>query len=392
MRYSTGTGSRLDEPGPTPDRRDAMELRLINRFWTWWLSELSGMVPEQVKAAVARRQRYPEVFLKRSQILVYGRHATGDMDANLLLATTSLDEAVAAIKGALGRALIGRKARVVLDADDCLVRTVRLNSAASAKIDQILRLQIAQIVPLPAADILHDWYPIEPNGRDGTVAVKHVIAKRTLVQPLLERLAREGLAATSVGVRTAEHGALPVDLMRHDRSPAIDAPAWPTGLMRASISALAVMAVLTLYVAFDRQDQALSELLARLDRARAEAMAIQRQVKEQDEARRAALSVFDRKNARYSVVEVWEEVTRILPDGAWLTHLAADDQALVLTGFAQAASELILILDGSPTFEAAAFTAPVIRDAGAKAERFSIRLNLAGRKPTSPVIKQALSR
>jgi Tfp pilus assembly protein PilN len=58
---------------------------------------------------------------------------------------------------------------------------------------------------------------------------------------------------------------------------------------------------------------------------------------------------------------VLKEVTELVPSDAWLQSVSMDRQGLELTGQAAAASQLIPLLDGSPSLERVEFTAPVTK-------------------------------
>src|SRR5438034_10483005 len=60
-----------------------------------------------------------------------------------------------------------------------------------------------------------------------------------------------------------------------------------------------------------------------------------------------------------SPLAVWAELTRLLPDTAWLASLAISQSSVTIDGTAQSAENLIALLDGSPMFEDVAFTGPV---------------------------------
>jgi len=68
---------------------------------------------------------------------------------------------------------------------------------------------------------------------------------------------------------------------------------------------------------------------------------------------------------------VLKELTELIPPDAWLHSVSMDRQGLELTGEATAASQLIPLLEGSPSLERVEFTAPVTR-VQAK-EQFRIR-------------------
>jgi Tfp pilus assembly protein PilN len=64
------------------------------------------------------------------------------------------------------------------------------------------------------------------------------------------------------------------------------------------------------------------------------------------------------------------ELTETLPGDAWLTNLSVDRSGLELGGFANAASQLIPLLEASPTLERVEFTSPVTR--GRDREQFRL--------------------
>jgi Tfp pilus assembly protein PilN len=68
---------------------------------------------------------------------------------------------------------------------------------------------------------------------------------------------------------------------------------------------------------------------------------------------------------------VLKELTELVPTDAWLQSVSMDRQGLEVTGQAAAASQLIPLLDGSPSLERVEFTAPVTK-VQAK-EQFRIR-------------------
>ena len=76
------------------------------------------------------------------------------------------------------------------------------------------------------------------------------------------------------------------------------------------------------------------------------------------------------------VVEVLDELTRVVPDQAYLVQLQLRDQTVELHGFASTASDLIGVLEQSPLFNAPQFRAPVTQDRRSGAERFHISAEL----------------
>ncbi|MGN8172517.1 PilN domain-containing protein [Agrobacterium sp. 22117] len=83
------------------------------------------------------------------------------------------------------------------------------------------------------------------------------------------------------------------------------------------------------------------------------------------------------KSKAQMVLRIWEELTRALPDGVWLTDLTFETDVLTITGYAaQSAAGLIVALGSSHMFTQPSFIAPVVRVPGQSGERFEIRLKV----------------
>ena len=82
------------------------------------------------------------------------------------------------------------------------------------------------------------------------------------------------------------------------------------------------------------------------------------------------------------LLDVWEEVSRILPLDSWLTELRLaevgqrQDQFVIMTGLSTAAADLVPLLDKSPIFADAALSAPIALDTVEQRERFTLQAKL----------------
>ena len=119
----------------------------------------------------------------------------------------------------------------------------------------------------------------------------------------------------------------------------------------------------------------LSELLvgARADAAQVAAL------RDELDARREAMALIAGvRTAAPSMVELLEEVTRVLPDGTHLYRLQVARGDVNLHGSSSAASSLIGILEAVPYLEGVRFASPVTRDGATARERFHIVAALRG--------------
>lgn len=102
----------------------------------------------------------------------------------------------------------------------------------------------------------------------------------------------------------------------------------------------------------------------------------------QDSLQGRITSLKIRKAEKVTTLQVWEEVTQILPESAWISEMRIDETTLHLDGFAQAASELIGIFAKSNLFAKVEFGQPVTRDSKQGLERFQVRMKIERRSQT----------
>ena len=80
-----------------------------------------------------------------------------------------------------------------------------------------------------------------------------------------------------------------------------------------------------------------------------------------------------------SLLDMLKELTEIMPETAWVKDFRLTDKGISLNGYAESASELITLLEGSPLFENVVFNSAVRTDAKEEKESFSISLQPVSR-------------
>jgi Tfp pilus assembly protein PilN len=190
------------------------------------------------------------------------------------------------------------------------------------------------------------------------------------VEPLAEQLTIElggkGLLAlaTALGARQPA-----LDLLPPALRPLVLTPRHAvTGGLGAAAAAL-LLAALLLHGHRD------ARYLERLDQATraldGEARAVDALGNELGGARRLLASLRTIESSGLKPLPLLRELTEVLPADAWLGSLSVDPRGLELSGQANAASQLIPMLESSPWLERVEFTSPVVR--GRDKEQFRLR-------------------
>ena len=149
-------------------------------------------------------------------------------------------------------------------------------------------------------------------------------------------------------------------------------------------AALAVVLCGAIWVTLAKQKEAIRQLDEQIASAQSAAVAVRSKY---DDAQALAGLVAEfrgQKQDGAGIVEVLAELTRTLPDTAWVTDVHVKREEIAIAGFAASAPELIGLIDRSNLFEAVAFASPVVRAPRENADRYNISFRLRSREEFRP--------
>lgn len=348
----------------------ARGLELARAVWRWWLAELIALYPGRLARSMQDTKAGPVLRLGDPAIDVLGDAA----DPGSCLASFTGDGAVrqaAAWLDANGLAAAGVIGVVPLSR--CLVRPIKLPGVAREDVVGLLELDLGHTTPFKPGSVLWTFVDDSAAGSHGVRDVRQIIIHRDLVDHPLADAAQQGLIVTAVHVVDDVTG----HLIGHNLLPATG-PTEPKR-MRFAVwlwPVLAAALCAAIWVDFARQNEALSKLHGALDAARTKYHAFdtsQRRL----EARSAAFGELARlAHADLRVSEILREITRLLPDSAWLTDMRLSADKVELSGFATGAATLIDAFSAASRFSDVAFAAPVMRDDREGKEHFVISLRI----------------
>jgi Tfp pilus assembly protein PilN len=181
----------------------------------------------------------------------------------------------------------------------------------------------------------------------------------------------EGMSLPAVAVALERPGRkLPVANLLPDELRPRPFP-WPVAATAAlALFTLAIAAAIPA-VAFVKERRALATLEANIARLAPQVQTAERLAVEVERARRELATLRSFEEQRLQPLPVLRELTDTLPADAWLTNFSIDRNGLELGGFANAASQLIPLLEASPALERVEFTSPVTK--GRDREQFRLR-------------------
>ena len=98
------------------------------------------------------------------------------------------------------------------------------------------------------------------------------------------------------------------------------------------------------------------------------------------------------KTGDISKLEILKELTMIIPEEMWLTRFSYDekkgDKKIELSGYAEAASEIIPLLEESELFEDVKFKSSIVKDKRSEKEKFNVTALVSSKAPPKQNTKE----
>ena len=341
----------------------------LRGFWRWWSGELVELLPDNLQKAIMLRQQKLYVEAESDTLLLsLGNHAAQREVLRLSLDASDAEDAD-----------IPREVQqtIFLVPDDkVLAKRISLPAAAEENLREVLGFEMDLHTPFEASEVYYDYTVVGRDSARQQVNVDLVYAPRDAVDALVDGAASLGIRTDVVTCRRRDNANLqPVNLLPQEkrRGRRFDV----RNLNLALTALLAVLLVAAITIPIVQKNRAIAEVEAQVQAAAATAR--EGAALRQDLEKMAAASQFlvEKKASDVMIVEVIDEISRILPDHTWIARLDVSGTELQIQGQSSASSSLIKIIESSPWFENARFASPVVQIAGTDNDRVHIVATVA---------------
>jgi len=345
----------------------------IPAFLSWWGHELGTLMPE----SLSRRLMPPKPQLW----IVPAESGGGDYriwradGEPKVLDVFGAGEDVQLLRGRwrdiLAEFRDGQpEVRLCLHEDQALALPVEMPAAVEGNLDQALRYQLDQLSPFRADQVVLD-HRIERHDPDrARIAVTLRIVPNEDLEPLLERARAFGAVIHAVDTLAAEDPPRPegFNLLPESRRPRyVHARARFNLLLGAGlVLVLALVMAQTVIL----RERTVSGLRTEADVLRVEARRVMQLQQAFEETLLAANFLAEKRASQPAVIELMDELTRILPDDIWLQQFQLQGSDLRIQGQADGSQRVIGLLAESELFESPEITGAISIDPRSGQERF----------------------
>jgi general secretion pathway protein L len=335
-------------------------------FIRWWLSGLAEIVPA-AWLQWAEHETAPRVTIWREEQVVVCRLASAAGVVDARLPATGFD-AVALMAWLAEKGLSRDEVTVGPVIPDRLffLRELSVPKAALGALSKILDQEVLRRTPFQLSNIWHAATDAV-GGTNDIASMHHWIIRRDRAEAALAELGLKSSDVDFLATRKVDAEAFPVI---NFRATGDEDPAWAPRAVRL-LAVVAVVSVICGLAAFEWRQ---GSVAAAIETSLAEARQGAQSGRDGADPAGRLLAM----KADVSVLETWDELSRILPEHTFLTEFRMADGKLTVSGFSSDAAKLVRIIDQSPLFSGAALTAAITPDATERKERFSLSVKLRG--------------
>ena len=355
-------------------------------FAAWWRSELRKAVPAAWLKWIDR-DACPRLLIWRDGDLAVCQlaSASGPMETQIPLDRFSAAD-ITAWLAECGLSRDQVMTGPLLNPQLFLQRDLALPKAALAALPKILEQDVLRRTPFQLPDIWHAAVPAnvaaEPAAAD-VLPMRHWIIRRDRADAALAELRLQICDVDFLAVCDDAGEGVPVIPFRQAGQ---EDPPWARRAIRL-LAAAAAAAVVVGLVAFEWcQSSVATRIEASLAEARNQAQGSIANGGIDQIARLFAMK------ADVGVLDVWDELSSVLPDHTFLTETRIADGNVVISGFSADAARLVRLIDQSPLFTGARLSAAITPDATEHKDRFSVSFKLRDGRSWRPSPNAAIAR
>lgn len=354
----------------------------VKKFFQWWGRELVFLVPQIFRQRL--REHHGSVILVP---VGQGFELSLLDDSGQTLIKRIIDAGQAdGFQQLKSQQQTLNKAEIVLrlSAEQALYKLIYLPAAAQENLQQVVSFELDRYTPFKAEQVYFTLLPLGQTEHQ-QLRVLLIAVPKTGLDRHLASLETLGIQPHRVDYAPVlsdfpqSHGAynlLPARF-RQQTSKLSQSIQWLTAILVLLLSC----AVLVWPVW--QEGQAVENLKVRIKQLEKQNRIVDAQQTEIDAIRAETQKLIDIKNNSPALLAVLNELSHVLNDETWLTHMHFADNQLQIQGQSPAASTLISTLEASEYFSGVSFVSPLTQDKTTGRERFQISMTV-----TAPVAKQ----
>jgi general secretion pathway protein L len=353
----------------------------VRAFLRWWGGELAFLVPERLRRLLGGRTDWIFLIWRVDALEAVHRTAGGERRLGAFTLDESGREAWRRLLEAEPELAEVRTVFRLLP-DQCMRRVVKLPLATEENLRQVIAFELDRLTPFKSNQVYFGARVIERLKAAGQIRVDLAVAPKDRLDLMLESMIAAGWQPDYVDVSEdpyqRSHQLLPERFV-------VKKSRWNRWL-NFGLAGLAVALVLALLILpVWKKSVWVDQLEAEVRKAAKAAKEVEALRQEAEQMAHEMGYLAQKKRKDPIVLDVLNELSKVMPDDTWLNGLQYKDGHLVVQGQSPSASSLIARMETSEAFKNTNFVSPVTKDVSSGLERFQIASDAVnGRSSEAP--------
>jgi general secretion pathway protein L len=314
-------------------------------FMRWWLGELAQMVPARMRSAGLSADNYRLIPVESVKA-----HSGQPEDNDL------------------------REMALTLPVGRVLVKTLSLPLATEENMRSVLEFQMEQHTPFSVGDVYFGYRVLDRDVERGQLTVQLAVTPRDRVDQAIKGLGSHGSNVRAVFSEEMLATGNLVNL-------------YPTALLKtyspwmrgpnpwlAALVGLLALTAMAMPLAIKRE--AVVQMLPWVEKGRKAAEAVDAVRRELETRVNQYNYLIEKRQMTPAVIQVVEELTRVLPDDTWVQMIEIKGKELQVHGETASSAKLIGLFEQSSVFREASFRSPLFKGQINGTERYQLAIQL----------------
>ena len=278
----------------------------------------------------------------------------------------------------------GAQVTLVIPEAWAILKTAEFPLGVKKNLSNVISYELDRLTPLSSESALYDFLILGED--ENRIRVMIAAMKTETLQPYVEALGEKGIAVSRVEL------AIPDDLGRDPGGmESIDTGGMnlldrgvhktektPVALTLVLLTVLIASGLFWLVSPLQIEEKRVEAIDRAISVRRDEVKKIEALKKDLEKVGKERAAINDFRAFRLPMLDLLMELTRILPDKAWLSRVRCTETTVEIDGYAASATDILPKLETSRYFKKVEFASPTIRDARLNADHFIIKMEIEG--------------
>ncbi len=345
----------------------------IRSFFSWWGDELGALIPDDLKKLLG--QATSHLLVKKDHIGMTLSLVSAKRVRQLANLPNDVDHA-SALKQIRQHHKELSSIDVILElmSSQVLTREIRLPLAAKNNLHQVVAYELDRYTPFTPDQV---YYDVQITGKDtesGQLSAQLVLIPKQKLDDLCEELIACGLHPTVARLHDEEGQSTVFNLLPNELRPIKSSAPKIASIVLGSLLILLLLGLLL--VPLWSEKRVVADLEKEVTVVSQVANEVQTLKKQVETELHDTSFLLDQKRTQPVLVFMFDDLTKRIPDGTWLTYMQYSKGNLQVRGESPDASSLIALVEASPVFNNTRFVSPVTRNTASNTDRFQLAMDV----------------